>query len=256
MRRAPLILIGAGTEGRGAEFGDVSSSLSHQYAKAVVAAGGLPWVLPCVGDRGAVGEAVRRCDGVLLTGGEDVQPGLYGDGLASRLLKTVKVVDPLRDYHELLLIGEVFRRGKPLLAVCRGMQLLNVALGGTLWVDIATQVPGSIGHRRMDRKDRVVHKVALTPDSLLSKITARQALGVNSTHHQAVDRLADLLCATAIAPDGVVEGLELAPTAKGVLPFLLAVQFHPERLYERHAEFLAVFRCFTRACETRQRMPV
>jgi gamma-glutamyl-gamma-aminobutyrate hydrolase PuuD len=133
MRNAPLILISPGTERRGAEFADTSMSLSNRYGSAVVAVGGIPWVLPCSGDEGVVVEAVRRCAGVLLSGGDDIQPEIYLDAVSAPLRRTVKVVDPVRDFHELLLIREVFRQRKPLLAICRGHQLLNIALGERYW---------------------------------------------------------------------------------------------------------------------------
>jgi putative glutamine amidotransferase len=252
MRNAPLILISPGTERRGAEFADTSMSLSNRYGSAVVAVGGIPWVLPCSGDEGVVVEAVRRCAGVLLSGGDDIQPEIYLDAVSAPLRRTVKVVDPVRDFHELLLIREVFRQRKPLLAICRGHQLLNIALGGTLLVDIARQRPGAIKHDCLDRKDQPVHKAALTPDSLLAKITGERVLAVNSTHHQAVDRVAVPLRATATGPDGIVESLELAGSERGMVPYLLAVQFHPERLYERHPEFLGVFRSLILACKKKR----
>jgi putative glutamine amidotransferase len=224
-------------------------SLSNRYGLAVVAAGGVPLVLPCSGDEGVVSEAVRRCDGVLLSGGDDIQPEIYLDEVPVGLRRTVKVVDPVRDVHELMLIREVFRQRKALLAICRGHQLLNIALGGTLLVDIGRQRPEAIKHDCMDRKDQPVHKAALTPDSLLAKMTGKRVLGVNSTHHQAVDRVADLLRVTASGPDGIVESLELAGSERGIVPFLLSVQFHPERLYERHPEFLELFRSLILACK-------
>jgi putative glutamine amidotransferase len=252
MRKAPLILISPGTERRGAEFADASMSLSNRYGLAVLAVGGIPWVLPCSGDEAVVVEAVRRSDGVLLSGGDDIQPEIYLDAVPARLRRTVKVVDPVRDVHELLLVREVFRQRKPLLAICRGQQLLNIALGGTLLVDIARQRPDALKHDCMDRKDQPVHKAALTPDSLLAKMTGARELAVNSTHHQAVDRVAAPLRVTASGPDGIVEGLELAGSENGMVPYLLAVQFHPERLYERHPEFLGVFRSLARACKMKR----
>jgi len=252
MRKAPLILISPGTERRGAEFADASMSLSNRYGLAVMAVGGIPWVLPCSGDESVVVEAVSRCDGVLLTGGDDIQPEIYLDVVPQALRRTVKVVDKARDVHELLVIREVFRQRKPLLAICRGQQLLNVALGGTLLVDIARQRPDAIKHNCMDRKDQPVHKAALTPDSLLAKMTGKHELAVNSTHHQAVDRVAAALRVTATGPDGIVESLELARSENGIVPYLLGVQFHPERLYDRHPEFLEVFRSLTRACKNKR----
>jgi putative glutamine amidotransferase len=145
-------------------------------------------------------------------------------------------------------LREVFRQGKPLLAICRGHQLLNVALGGTLYVDLPQQRPGGVKHNRPDRKDRPVHKVALTPGSLLHKITGQRTLAVNSTHHQAVARVAAGLRATAVSPDGIVEALELAHP--GAWPFVLGVQFHPERMCERDAACRSVFDEFVRACRS------
>lgn len=249
MKTRPLVLITPCTERKGAEFFDTSLSLSARYSRAIVAAGGLPWVLPCLASGDMAAEAVRRCDGLMLTGGDDVEPALYGNHLSPRLKRTVSPADPARDLTELLLIREVFRRRKPLLAICRGQQILNVALGGTLIVDIATQVPGALNHCRLDRKDKIVHKAALTPGSLLNKIAGAQTLGINSSHHQAVGRLAGPLRVTAMSPDGIVEGMELAEPAARWLPWLVAVQFHPERLFERHDVFLELFRSFVRACK-------
>jgi len=250
MNRAPVILISPGIEAAGVEFGDQSISLSENYPRAVAAAGGIPLILPGGRSRALIAECVRRSDGVLLTGGDDIDPALYEDWLSRKLRRTVGTTPDggERDYRELMLIDEVFRQRRPLLALCRGHQLLNVALGGGLIVDIPSQVPGALNHRRMDRRNGVVHQVRLTPESLLAKITASKKLGVNSTHHQAVGRVAEPLRAVAWSDDGVVEGLELRPEAAEWLPFLLSVQFHPERLADRYPEHRAIFRAFTNAC--------
>jgi putative glutamine amidotransferase len=126
--------------------------------------------------------------------------------------------------------------------------MLNVALGGTLVGDILGQVPRAMNHRRMDRRSELVHDVRLTPGSLLAKITGRQKLGVNSTHHQAVARVAAPLRVAAVSSDGIVESLDLKPSAARTLPFLLSVQFHSERLVDRYPEHQAIFRAFTHAC--------
>ena len=249
MKSPPLILISPSTESKGAEFGDTSISLSEAYPRAIMAAGGVPLALPCTASRAVVAECVKRCDGVMLTGGDDVSPKLYTDHLTPALRKTTLPNDPERDLRELLLIDEVFRQHKPLLAICRGHQMLNVALGGTLVVDIRTELPGALNHRRMDKRNEVVHEARLTDDSLLAKITGRQTLGVNSTHHQAVNRIAKPLWVTARSADGVIEGMELRPEAARLLPFLMSVQFHPERLVTRHPEHRKIFSSFTLACD-------
>jgi putative glutamine amidotransferase len=141
-----------------------------------------------------------------------------------------------------------------LLAICRGHQVLNVALGGTLWADIRRQNPDAMNHKRMDKRSEVVHEARLTPGGLLSKIAGGQKLGVNSTHHQAVAKVAAPLKVSAVSRDGIIEGLELRPGATNWLPFLLSVQFHPERLADRYPEHQAIFDAFTRACRSSRRM--
>jgi len=250
MSRPPVILVSPNIESKGDEFGDLSISLSETYQQALMGCGAIPLPLPATTSRELIAECVGRCDGVLLTGGEDMDPRLYGKGLPPRLRGTVTVTPDggARDLRELILIDETFRQHKPLLAICRGHQVLNVALGGTLIADILGQIPRATNHRRMDRRSEVVHDVRLTPGSLLAKITGRQRLGVNSTHHQAVARVAVPLQVAAVSRDGIVEGLELKSSAARMLPFLLSVQFHPERLVDRYPEHQAIFAGFSRAC--------
>ena len=250
MTKPPLILVSPDIEEEGAEFADKSISLSEAYLRALMDNGALPLTLPTTSSRELISEYVRRADGVLLTGGEDINPALYANGIAPRLRRTVAVTPDHgeRDLFELILIDEIFRQRKPLLAICRGHQMLNVALGGTLIMDIPSQVPNAINHRRMDKRSSVAHEVRLTEGSLLSRITGRHTLGVNSTHHQAVAKVAEPLKTIAYSKDGVAEGMELKPEAARLSPFLLSLQFHPERLASCHAEHRAIFRAFAHAC--------
>jgi len=256
MTRPPLILISPNIEKKGDEFGDLSISLSETYQQVLMGAGAIPWALPATVSRELIAECVRRCDGVLLTGGEDVDPRLYANGLPARLRKTVTVTPDggARDLRELLLIDEVFQQRKPLLGVCRGHQMLNVALGGTLLVDIATQVPNALNHRRMDRKSEPVHPVNVSAGSLLAQIAGQTTFDVNSTHHQAIGVVAPPLQAVANSPDGIIEALELKDA--GQLPFLLTVQFHPERLLDRYGLFLKLFSSFVVACARGRQGPL
>lgn len=251
MKSAPLILILPSADRKGVEFSDYSLSLSDAYPRAIQAAGGIPWVMSATPTPEVVSESVRRAGGVLLTGGDDVHHKLYAPKLSRALKKRILGVDRARDYAELLVIDEVFRRRKPLLAICRGQQILNVAFGGDLIVDIPTQVPRALRHRRFDAKTRAVHDVTVAPGSLLREVLGRETLGVNSTHHQAVGRVAKLFRVTAQSADGVIEALELNLAERHLLPYLLAVQFHPERLIKRHPEFLAVFRSFVEVSASR-----
>ncbi len=253
MRQPPVILISPDIESEGKEFHDLSISLSRKYQEAVLAAGGLPLTMPATISPRAIAACVMRSDGIMLTGGDDIEPALYNRTLPRRARRTVEVTPDggERSLRELLLIDEVFRQQKPLLAICRGHQMLNVALGGTLLADIPTQATRALNHRRLAERSEIVHEVRLTPGSVLAKITDRQTLGVNSTHHQAVERVAPPLRVSAVSSDGIIEGLELKPGRVPELPFLVSVQFHPERLVDRYPEHRAIFDVFLRACEPR-----
>jgi putative glutamine amidotransferase len=250
MGRSPLILVTPSIEQHGVEFHDLSASLSLRYNQAVLQAGGIPVTAPTTTDRAALAEALRRTEGVLLTGGDDINPALYEQNLPRRLRQTVAQTPDggARDLAELVLIQEIFRQRKPLLAICRGHQMLNVAFGGKLVVDIPRQLPGALNHRRTDKPLDLVHEAALTPGSLLSKICQATVLGVNSTHHQGVVQPAEPFYATATSSDGVVEAMELRPAWARLTPFLLSVQFHPERLVRKHARYRAIFATFVTAC--------
>ncbi|MBA4147170.1 MAG: gamma-glutamyl-gamma-aminobutyrate hydrolase family protein [Verrucomicrobia bacterium] len=240
--KRPLILVSPSTAQNGSEFADASISLSNCYFEAVLAAGGLPVAIPCVSSREVIAEYVNRCDGVLLTGGDDVQTNIYAPDLPAELATKAGRAKPIRDILDLLLIDEVFRQRKPLLAICRGHQILNVALGGTLIVDIPTQIPGAIDHRCMERKDEPVHSVQLTSGSDLSKCLGCKVIQVNSTHHQAVGEVAEAFTIVATSEDGVVEAMELKD--KSMLPFLISVQFHPERMIDINKKFGKLFSSF------------
>lgn len=255
MRKRPLIFVSPSIAPKGEEFGDDSLSLSVPYERALLRAGALPWPILALQSSSEITACVTEADGVLLTGGEDIDPRL-SDATAPPQLRKKCVLTPdggARDWRELLIIKEVFRQRKPLLAICRGHQVLNVALGGTLYLDIPTQLPRALRHRRMEKRSAKVHDVRLTPGGLLAKITRKRVLGVNSTHHQAVHRVAPILTVAGQSSDGVVESLQLKADASQMLPFLLSVQFHPERLAERHPEHQAIFTAFAQACAAQRR---
>ena len=248
MKDAPLILIAPSTQRQGAEMYDYSMSLSDAYCRSVSDQGGIPWIMSCTPSKEVMAECVRRCDGVYLSGGDDIHPSLYRKDLSPELEKTLGLADPQRDLAELMLIDETFRQRKPLLAICRGQQLLNVAFGGGLIVDIGLERPGCINHSRMDMKGEIVHQIALNPGSLMAGIFGKLEIGVNSSHHQAVLEPAGPFEATARCADGIIEAMELKASERKLLPYFLAVQFHPERLTQPHPAFAGLFRSFVAAC--------
>ncbi len=248
----PLILITPSTQAQGAEFDDHSISLSLRYSEAVIQAGGIPWVLPPTANAEVVRDTIGRADGVLLSGGDDISPEVHRPGAPEAVRRLSGTPDVPRDVFELLVLQQLFAQPRPLLAVCRGHQLINVALGGTLHLDLATERPSEVPHNACDRKDEAVHPVAVDPRSILAKITRRRSLQVNSTHHQGIDQLAPELRPVAVSPDGLVEATELAEGAEGFLPWFVSVQFHPERLAHRHAEQRRLLKAFVEACTARK----
>lgn len=248
MAKPPLILVSPSISKHGVEFQDISASLSARYNTAVLEAGGIPVTAPTSTDRAVLAEAVRRTDGVLLTGGDDINPELYGEKPPRKIAKTIEQTPDggARDLRELILIQEIFAQRKPVLGICRGHQMMQVAFGGRLLADLPQQHPSDVNHRRLDQPLALVHEATLTPGSLVSKICKTSVLGVNSTHHQGVLDPAEPFVATARADDGIVEVMELKD--KNLLPFYLSVQFHPERLVQIHARYRALFEKFVAAC--------
>jgi gamma-glutamyl-gamma-aminobutyrate hydrolase PuuD len=167
---------------------------------------------------------MKRSHGLLLTGGEDVYPGRYG-----REYDTVRcgAFDLYRDTLEFMLIDLATKRKMPVLGICRGQQILNVAMGGSLYIDIPTDLKTNIHHRCSDWQN-CTHQVTVFPGSMLHNISQLEKGPVNSNHHQSVDKLADGLRVMAVAADGVIESIGRADTIGE--PFLLGVQWHPERM--------------------------
>jgi putative glutamine amidotransferase len=193
-------------------------------------------------ERTPVVTALDRCHGLLLTGGADVDPVYYGDPERHPTLSIV----PGRDEYELALARGAMERGLPILAICRGIQLLNVAAGGTLVQDIPSQRPGPVNHAVREPATATAHQVRVVPESRLGAILqpeGARAIDVNSRHHQAVDRVAPGFVVSAVAPDGMVEAIE-----RPAGPFCVGVQWHPEN-YWATGTFASLFRAFVTACE-------
>jgi putative glutamine amidotransferase len=197
-------------------------------------------------DRDPVGTALEHCDGLLLTGGEDVDPARYGDAVTHQTV----TIDSRRDDYELPLATRALAADLPLLAICRGIQLLNVAGGGTLVQDLPSQRPSAVPHQTPEPRDGRAHEVTVTPASRLARLlgpamSSDGQLEVNSRHHQAVADVAPGFAIAAVAPDGVVEAIE-RPDAT----FCVAVQWHPEN-YWRTGQFGGLFEGLVRAASAK-----
>jgi putative glutamine amidotransferase len=220
------------------------------YVTAIESAGGVPLLLPLLEDEHHLRRLYALMDGLLLCGGGDVAPPLYGmDDTGKSTL-----VDAPRDRVELAFTRWAVADGKPILGVCRGIQMLNVALGGTLWQHIPKDIPGALRHRtpRSFPPAYAAHEVLLKPASFLLKTLAVEPgedgharIEVNSRHHQAVKDVAPGFCASAHAPDGVIEAIE--PTAGSA--FVLGVQWHAEDLVPTSAAMTRLFSRFVQACQ-------
>ena len=217
--RSPLIGVSTSiTVGANPERAYVNSAYLH----AVQQAGGVPVPLPPQLSAASLQRLAGELHGLLLTGGGDVDPALFGQAAHATLYD----VAPARDTLETSVLHLSLARGVPVLAVCRGVQVLNVALGGTLYQDVATEPGTQIPHSQKEPRDQPTHKVTVAPGSRLAETLGADEVEVNSMHHQAIHRLGRGLTAVAWAPDQLVEGVEIADPAR----FVLGVQWHPEEL--------------------------
>lgn len=214
--------------------------LMPAYIRAVEAAGGLPVLIPLGLSETDLYAMFERLDGLLLPGGGDINPLVYG----GQVNPTIWGVDEDRDRVEMLLARKAAAATKPVLAICRGHQIFNVALGGTLWTDILTERPDSLKHDyyKIRPRNALIHEVVIQPDSLLARSLGTTKTTVNSLHHQAVRDLAEPLTVVATAPDGLVEATELPGH-----PFAVSVQWHPENLVDDDPAMLDLFRAFVQA---------
>lgn len=214
--------------------------LMPAYLQAVVAAGGVPVMIPLGLSEENLLAIFERIDGLLLPGGGDIDPTEYrGDAHV-----TMWGIDEDRDRVEFVMARTAVARQKPLLAICRGIQVLNVALGGSLYEDIATALPEAIKHDyyRIKPRNFLAHSVQVQPGSLLAGQLGKTETAVNSLHHQGIRDLAPDLTTTATAPDGMIEAVEVTGH-----PFALAVQWHPENLVEDDPNMLALFKGLVQA---------
>lgn len=217
-------------------------SMRPTYLRAVLAAGGIPVVLPLEVSKEDLEQLTDTLDGVIFTGGPDIHPFSFGEETHA-LCGDVSIK---RDNMEMSLLEIVMNKKKPILGICRGIQLINIALGGDIYQDLASQFPEQfpIAHKQPFAYKLYAHKVLVVEGSLLHRITGAVSLDVNSMHHQAVRRVAPCLTISGYGPNQLIEALEMSD-----YPYLVAVQWHPEHLWPEDDSSMKLFRSFIEACQ-------
>lgn len=213
--------------------------INQSYMDAIRHFGGIPVILPADAQEEELAFLVEQCDGILLTGGVDVDPGLYGE----KVLNDSVEIMPLRDRSEWTVCELAEKKKMPMLAICRGIQVMNVYFGGTLYQDLASQMPSQIKHRMEEPYHRAAHACALGENTPLRALTGEEVIGVNSHHHQAVKGLAPGFEIMGQAPDGVIEAIYRPGPV-----FCWGVQWHPERIWDIEDSSAKVFEAFIAAC--------
>ena len=209
------------------------------YMEGVAEAGGIPLMLPLTEDGEDISRLLDSIDGILLTGGHDVHPSVYGE----EPVPECGAVCRERDAMESELLKQALKRDIPVLGICRGIQFLNAYLGGTLYQDLPTERPPGTEHHQKPPYDIPVHRVSVEKDSGLSRLLNTDSLSVNSYHHQAIKEKADSLKTMAISEDGIIEAVEM-PDKR----FVWAVQWHPEFSFRRDLSSRKIFEEFVRNC--------
>ncbi len=217
--------------------------MNQRYFLAATIVGGVPWMIPLLDDdEDTLREIYDRLDGILIPGGVDMDPATFGEERHPKL----GALDPARDRVELQLTRWAIEDLKPILGLCRGIQVMNVAFGGTLYQDIAAQVPDSIKHDYFPTagfdRDHLAHEVALSTGSRLRAVMEKPTIQVNSMHHQGIKQLASDLIPAALAPDGLVEAVE-----RDGDHFMVGVQWHPEMFEMTDPHTRHLFRAFIAA---------
>ncbi|WFA08198.1 gamma-glutamyl-gamma-aminobutyrate hydrolase family protein [Tissierella sp. Yu-01] len=219
------------------------NKLNDTYINAVYKGGATPIIIPILKNGEHIEDYLEIVDGIVFTGGGDVSPLYFGEDPINELGQ----IDYDRDLIEMALFQKAYEKGIPIFGICRGLQLLNIALGGDIYQDIYIQVPNVQGHTCMHNIQEGYHVINILEDSILYDIFKKNKLVVNSQHHQAIRKLGDNLKITARSNDGVIEAVESTNNK-----FVLGVQFHPEAMAVKYDEFLKPFRYFIDRCENLQ----
>ena len=213
------------------------TALNAAYLRAIEQAGGIPWPVAPGLAPATLRSILDGCDGLLLTGGADISPARYDEPMNGST-----GISESRDAMEFDVLEVALERQMPLLAICRGLQVLNVALGGSLWQDLPSQRPSDVAHRQPEDRHIATHDVVIESGSGLAAALHATSVVTNSMHHQGINRLGEGLCPTAHTTDGLIEGIELPGH-----PFALGVQWHPEELTANQDHARRLFAAFVEA---------
>lgn len=210
------------------------------YIEAISMAGGIPLIIPLVGEKEAIEKYLDIVDGIMFIGGEDLSPLLYNESP----MKEVVDISYDRDKMEMEIFNRAYERKIPILGICRGLQLINVALEGSLYQDIHAQLPFALGHVSTYDIAEGYHSIDIMDDTVLYDILGKKKINVNSNHHQSIKAVGKDLRINCLSQEGIVEGIESIKNSN----FVLGVQFHPEAMIYRHKEFLKIFEYFILYC--------
>ena len=216
------------------------SYVSDYYIQAIVKSGGIPVIIPLVRDTSVISDQIRGLDGLIMSGGADINPLKYQE----EPTRTISTIHPERDEFDYVLLQNALKKQIPILGICRGHQLLNVFHSGTLHQDIESAYINANEHKQAGNHEFGTHTVLIKKKSWLYKVLGKDQLIVNSLHHQSVKDLAPGFKVTAEAKDGVIEGIE---KIKG--SFCVGVQWHPEMMHGRDSEMLKLCKAFVKVCK-------
>lgn len=212
------------------------------YMKGIEEAGGIPFMLPLTQDNLLIRQLVEICDGILLTGGQDVSPEIYGE----EKMPQCGEISIERDEMERVLLEEAIEKDKAVLGICRGIQFMNAILGGSLYQDLPIQKPSPLEHHQTPPYDKPVHEVIIEKNSPVYELLKVERLQVNSYHHQGVKKVSEKLKVMAKSTDGLVESVYM-PGKK----FIWATQWHPEFSYKIDESSRKIFECFIKSSSSK-----
>ncbi|HBT20775.1 MAG TPA: peptidase C26 [Peptococcaceae bacterium] len=215
--------------------------LSHYYVRVIECSSGIPFILPVITHDDLIDKYSEILDGLLLTGGVDVDPLFFGEQP-----RGTREITPERDVFEMKIVRKFMALNKPILGICRGMQVLNIAAEGSIFQDINDEVPGVIKHMQEAPRWHPTHTIEIVPGTKLGKIYKKSKINVNTFHHQAVKEAAPGFCISALAADGIIEAIESSKHK-----FVIGVQWHPEHLAFWDKASLRLFKAFIEASSSR-----